>query len=71
MDNYPTRYADARGGEDAVISNDGEWLRMRLRGVDLEGRGFDGFSPVAGTDPGSLARLPLYNGYLCLEFRTS
>ena len=44
---YPTLYRDAYGEEETVIENDGQTLRMVVRGVEFEGGDFDGFAPVS------------------------
>ncbi len=41
---YPTIYRDALGEEQTVIENDGQTLRMVVRGVEFEGGGFDGLT---------------------------
>jgi hypothetical protein len=74
VDHYPTLYTDARGAEETTIANDGELLRLKVRGVELVGRGFVSLSPVADTPPALLEHVPLDRGDLCscrLEWRMS
>jgi len=62
---YPALYRDDFGEERTVIKNDGDKLRMTLRGVEFIADDPDSFSPV-GTPPAELLlRLPLYFGDLC------
>jgi hypothetical protein len=71
---YPALYTDARGAEETTIANDGEMLRLKVRGVELVGRDFDALGPVEGTPPSLLERVPLDRGGLCscrLEWRMS
>lgn len=47
---YPAAYRDARGEEQIVIENDGQTLRMVVRGVEFISTpfgSFDGFTPMA------------------------
>jgi hypothetical protein len=48
---YSGTFADSRGTESIVISNDGHTLTTRIRGVDFSGTDFDDLQP----EPGSLA----------------
>lgn len=68
---YPAVYRDVHGEEHTVIENDGQTLRMVVRGVELATDDPDSFSPM-GTPPVTLlARLPMSFSYLCsyvLEF---
>ena len=65
MDCYPAVYSDERGSEPTVIENDGETLRVRLRGLEFTGRDFDSLSPAADAIPERLAEFPLHAGSLC------
>jgi hypothetical protein len=64
-DEYAARFTDSRGTEETSIFNDGETLRMELRGVTLEDTCFDSFEPVTGSEPSALLQLPLHNNELC------
>jgi|GEM_PF-856181 len=58
---YPTIYRDNHGEEQTVIENDGQTLRMVVRGVEFIGRSFgnfDGLTPKT-QDEGTLARFTL------------
>lgn len=59
---YPTVYRDAHGEEETVIENDGQTLRMVVRGVEFEGNDFDSFTPV-NQELGS--QFAFRNGDLC------
>ncbi len=61
---YPAWYRDARGEEETVIRNDGESLRMTVRGVEFAGWMLDDFEPVEGTDPAALEPFTLHSGSL-------
>ena len=62
---YAATYVDARGSEHTVITNDGETLRVRLRGVEFAGPDFDGLGPVGGTPAEHLRPFTLQHGDLC------
>lgn len=49
MHEYPATYTDAHGTESTVITNDGETLRMVVRGVEFSGRDFETWEPTEGT----------------------
>jgi len=53
---YPARYRDKSGEETTSISNDGEVLRMDLRGVGFVGRMLDDWEPVEPIAPDIAAR---------------
>jgi len=59
---YYAVYRDAYGEEQTVIKNDGQTLRMIVRGVEFEGSDFDGFTTVT-EEIGS--QFALYCGNLC------
>ncbi len=62
---YPTVFKDKLGTENTFIENDGETLRMTLRGVTFEDSEFDSFEPIEGTDQDSLTKFSLNKGMLC------
>ena len=62
---YPTIFTDANGIEETTIVNDGEVLRMVLRGVAFEDTMFDSFEPVEGTDSRLLREFTLNRNELC------
>jgi hypothetical protein len=62
---YSTRYSDSRGVETATIENDGDELRLALRGVVFAGRMFDDFKPLSGSDPALISQFTLQRGRLC------
>ena len=43
---WPFIYTDFRGCEKTVVRNDGQKLRVAIRGVEFEGSDFDGFEPL-------------------------
>lgn len=44
-------YRDTKGSDAAVLTADGQRIRIRIRGADFEGESFDGLRPVAGVPP--------------------
>jgi hypothetical protein len=64
MNRYPATYVDARGFETTTIENDGETLRLTLRGVEFAGRDFDSLEPV-GTALDPAWGFTLSQGDLC------
>ena len=62
---YPTIYRDEQGEVITWLHNDGETLRMVVRGVEFVGSDFDGFEPSKQTDPSSLSSFTLHRGELC------
>jgi len=64
-EHYPARFTDANGTEETTIMNDGETLRMTLRGVTFQDTMFDSFEPVEGTDPSLLEHFSLTGNELC------
>ncbi|MFJ7490209.1 DUF6304 family protein [Streptomyces sp. NPDC097727] len=44
-------YRDRQGSDAVILTTDGQQLRLRTRGIDFEGKSFDGLTPVAGTPP--------------------
>lgn len=62
---YPATYTDAHSRETTVITNDGETLRMELRGVMFTAADFDGFEPDDAAPPESLATFTLNGRELC------
>ena len=65
MDSYPTQYADAYGTEAISITNDGETLRMTLRGLEFSGSDFDDLRPSEAVTPEQRRRVPLHHDRLC------
>jgi len=60
---YDGTYTDARGCEAIAFLNDGETLRVTIRGVEFAGSDFDGLAPVPGSaDPSGFT---LQRGELC------
>lgn len=64
MARYPVTYSDANGSETTTLENDGETLRVILRGVELCGPDFDSLSP-AGASPDDLRSFTLNQDCLC------
>jgi hypothetical protein len=64
MDLYPATYFDAHGSETTTIANDGETLRLTLRGVEFVGSDFDSLEPT-GAPANQLQRFSLHDGCLC------
>lgn len=62
---YSGTYADARGSEQIVITNDGAILRTEIRGVVFESGDFDSLSPAAGTSQECLGSFTLNQAALC------
>ena len=56
---YPAIYRDAHGTERATIHNDGNWLRLTVRGLTFEGWMLDDFEQVEGTPPDALQTFTL------------
>ena len=65
MDIYQTRYSDAHGEETTVISNDGQTLRMVLRGVEFSGSDFEDFEPAEFTLAERLTGFEFDHQWLC------
>lgn len=65
MVHYPATYIDARGQEAVSIANDGETLRVTIRGVNFAGRDFDSLEPTSDATPVQLAQFSLCHGELC------
>ncbi len=71
MNCYPVKYTDASGSEVTTITNDGETLRMVVRGLEFSGDDFDSFEPPDDATGEQLQTFELRNGWLCslqLEF---
>src|SRR5262245_31373425 len=65
MNPYPANYSDSRGSGTTVITNDGEELRMWLRGLEFTGRCFDSLSPPEDATTEQLEQFILHDGSLC------
>ena len=65
MISCPARYSDERGAEETAILNDGETLRLPLRGIEFVGRDFDSLAPPGNAAPEALRRFSLHQGCLC------
>ena len=65
MDRYPAKYTDAYGTEDTIITNDGETLRMTIRGVQFTGTDFDALEAPEDAAPDQLLSFSLHRGDLC------
>jgi hypothetical protein len=65
MDRYPANYSDDRGSESTSIVNDGETLRISLRGLEFVGSDFDSLEPPNDTSVAQIRRFSLNDGYLC------
>ena len=65
MDSYPAKYTDAHGSEETNISNDGETIRMDIRGVNFTGTDFDSLEPSGDTQQDQLAHFALNHNELC------
>jgi hypothetical protein len=63
VDSYPAVYSDASGREATTITNDGETLRLWLRGIEFVGSDFDSLEPTGA--PGQSTRFTLNQGCLC------
>jgi hypothetical protein len=64
VDRYPATFSDARGSETTTIENDGETLRLSLRGVEFVGSEFDSLEPK-GVACGRMQSFTLNHGCLC------
>lgn len=56
-------YRDRRGADAVILTTDGARIRLRIRGVDFEGGGFDALVPAGGIPPESGA-FALHEGAL-------
>jgi len=65
MESYSAIYSDTRGTEETVISNDGETLRITIRGVEFAGTMFDDFEPGDGVERDRLEMFTLCRNELC------
>lgn len=65
MDGYPATYSDFRGTESTVLTNDGDLLRLTVRGVELSGPAFDSLYPPPDATPEQLGQFTLCQGSLC------
>lgn len=63
---YPATYEDRHGREQVAIHNDGEVLRLTVRGVTFSGPDFDSLSPSPEAEPALLESFMLYGGDLCV-----
>lgn len=62
---YPGLYQDALGVEAATVRNDGQTLRVALRGVEFRGSDFDALEPASGVEAAEKAGFRLSHGALC------
>ncbi len=65
VERYPATYQDAAGTETIEIVNDHTTLRTTIRGIDFEGRDFDGLETVADELAVQAAGFTLVIGSLC------
>ena len=65
MDSYPTKFTDIHGTEETMIANDGETLRIVLRGVEFVGTNFDSLEPTENATPELLSQFALHHNELC------
>lgn len=65
IERYSARYQDARGIEHTSIANDGETLRVLIRGVEWTGRDFDALAAAPAAPPAQLALFTLADDCLC------
>jgi hypothetical protein len=67
MKSYPKKYSDAYGTENTVITNDGEDLRVTIRGIEFFGGDFDSLEIVYDRTPEELKskNLVLNHNDLC------
>jgi hypothetical protein len=65
MNRYLAKYSDGRGSEETSIANDGETLRLSLRGTEFVGSDFDSLEPPEDATPEQLRQFSLNKGYLC------
>ncbi len=62
---FPATYRDQFGEESTTIQNDGETMRMQVRGVAFIGSDFDAFEPIPTTHSLHLSTFTLDHGSLC------
>lgn len=62
---YPGTYSDDHGLEVIEITNDGDELRLKVRGVEFYGSDFDGLEPEESTAPALLEQFTLNHRDLC------
>lgn len=65
MYRYPATYYDTQGFEETTILNDGETLRVCIRGVEFTSSDFDSLEPADDATPGQLSSFFLHQGELC------
>jgi hypothetical protein len=65
MVSYPAKYTDAHGQEETIIFNDGETLRMTIRGLEFAGTDFDSLEPAGDAPQGHMAQFSLHRNELC------
>lgn len=65
MNPCPAKYTDAKGEVQTSISNDGETLRINIRGVEFTGTDFDSLQPADDATPDQLGLVSLNVGRLC------
>ena len=58
-------YSDSKGTEVTTITNDGETLRMFVRGCEFSGGSFDSFFPSHEATADQLEQFSLYDDCLC------
>jgi len=61
---YPAQYSDQSGKETTTIQNDGQTLRMVIRGVEFVGDDFDSLESTISRDSAQLASFTFRYGYL-------
>ena len=65
MVRYPTKYTDSHGLETTTIFNNGETLRVSLRGLEFVGNDFDSLESPKGATPEQLEPFSLHHRCLC------
>lgn len=65
LERYPGTYSDDLGVDVIEITNDGDELRLRVRGVEFYGSDFDGLEPEESTTPALLEQFTLNHRDLC------
>ncbi len=65
MDSYPTKFTDSHDSEQTAITNDGETLRMGIRGVQFAGTDFDSLAPSDNASQHQLSQFALNHNELC------
>ena len=65
MDRYPAKYTDVHGSEETTITNDGQTLRMTIRGLEFTSTDFDSLEPPHEATQQQLEHFRLHRNCLC------